>query len=219
MCVFSHVSHSAENGEGSRAHSIPSLKTGTSEKAIQTEPWNPEPERTPLALTRASQSLSLEDALPEGVSLMDEALHKAQQESQEEEDSEEKDKGWHSKVEETIQRTTIKSLQQQHSKSSEESQGSAPQTPTSSSPAPPKDPTHSGPLSPILEGEKKLLCVYPPIKPVFFHPRMTFLLWLRSKSNPITCATALIINTYKCLIVSKMQLKPLVKNSLNECDF
>ncbi|XP_026793050.1 echinoderm microtubule-associated protein-like 4 isoform X1 [Pangasianodon hypophthalmus] len=153
----SHVSNSAENGEGSRAHSIPSLKTGTSEKATQTEPWNPEPERTPLALTRASKSLSLEDALPEGVSLMDEALHKAQQESQEEEDSEEKDKSWHSKVEETIQRTMIKSLQQQHSKSSEESQGSAPQTPTSSSPAPPKELTHSGPLSPILEGEKKLL--------------------------------------------------------------
>lgn len=90
---------------------------------------------------------------------MEKALHKAQQESQEEEDSEEKDKIWQYKVEETIQRTTIKNLQKQHSKSSEESQGSAPQTPTSSSPAPPKEPTHSGALSPILEGEKKLLCV------------------------------------------------------------
>lgn len=158
VCVFSHVSNSAENGEGSRAHSIPSLKTGTYEKATQTEPWIPEPERTPLALTRASKSLSLEDALPEGISLMDEALHKVQQENLEEEYSEE-DKSWHSKVEETIQRTTIKSLQQQHSKSSEESQSSAPQTPTSCSPAPPKEPTHSGPLSPIMESEKKLLCV------------------------------------------------------------
>ncbi|XP_060730251.1 echinoderm microtubule-associated protein-like 3 isoform X1 [Tachysurus vachellii] len=153
----SHVSNSAENGESSRALSIPSLKTGTSEKATQTEPWIPEPERTPLALTRASKSLSLEDALPEGVSLMDKALHKARQESQEDEDNEEKEKSWQYKMEETIQPTTIKSLQKQHSKSSEESQGSAPQTPTSSSPAPPKEPTHSGALSPIMEGEKKLL--------------------------------------------------------------
>uniref|UniRef100_A0A8B9KFI7 EMAP like 3 n=1 Tax=Astyanax mexicanus TaxID=7994 RepID=A0A8B9KFI7_ASTMX len=56
--------------------------------------------------------------------------------------------------------TTIRTLQQQHSKSSEESQGSAPQTPTSSSPAPPKEPSsspHSGPLSPIMESEK-ILC-------------------------------------------------------------
>lgn len=157
VCVFSRVSNSAENGEGSRVHSIPGLKTGSSEKATQTEPWNPEPERTALALTRASKSLSLEDALSEEVSLMDEALHNTQQESQEEEYSEEKNKSWQSKVEETIQCTTIKNLRQ-HSKSSEESQGSAPQTP-SSSPAPPKEPTHSGPLSPILEGEKKLLCV------------------------------------------------------------
>lgn len=158
VCVFSHVSNSAENGGSSRAHSIPSMKTGCSEKAIQTEPWNPDPDRTHLALTEASKSLSLEDALPEGVSLVDEALHNSQLENQEDEYSEEKDKSWHSKVDETIQLTTIKSLQQ-HSKSSEESQGSAPQTPTSSSPAPPKEPTHSGPLSPILEGEKKLLCV------------------------------------------------------------
>uniref|UniRef100_A0A8B9KF09 EMAP like 3 n=1 Tax=Astyanax mexicanus TaxID=7994 RepID=A0A8B9KF09_ASTMX len=84
------------------------------------------PTRTPLA---PSKSLCLEDALPEGVSLMEEALNKT--------------------------------LQQQHSKSSEESQGSAPQTPTSSSPAPPKEPSsspHSGPLSPIMESEK-ILCV------------------------------------------------------------
>lgn len=192
VCVFSHVSNSAENGESSRALSIPSLKTGSSEKATQTEPWIPEPERTPLALTRASKSLSLEDALPEGVSLMDKALHKTQQESQEDEDNEEKDKSWQYKMEETIQPTTIKSLQKQHSKSSEESQGSAPQTPTSSSPAPPKEPTHSGALSPIMEGDKKLLCVYPPINPVFFHPCMIFLLWLSSDSNIISCTTALI---------------------------
>lgn len=205
MCVFSHVS--AENGERSIAHSIPSLKTGTSEKATQTEPWNPEPERTPFALTRASKSLSLEDALPEDVSLINMALHKAQLESQlEEEDSEDKEKSWHSKVEETIQCTTIKSLQKQQSKSSEESQGSAPQTPTSSSPAPPKESTHSGSLSPILEGEKKPLCVETPINPVFFHPCMSFLLWLGSKSNPITCSTALIINTSECPLLPRCKL-------------
>uniref|UniRef100_A0A671M1H7 Echinoderm microtubule-associated protein-like 3 n=1 Tax=Sinocyclocheilus anshuiensis TaxID=1608454 RepID=A0A671M1H7_9TELE len=59
--------------------------------------------------------------------------------------------------------TTIRTLQQQQSKSSEDSQGSCPQTPTSSSPAPPKEPAsspHGGPLSSIREGEK-MLCVDP----------------------------------------------------------
>uniref|UniRef100_A0A8C2D3S3 EMAP like 3 n=1 Tax=Cyprinus carpio TaxID=7962 RepID=A0A8C2D3S3_CYPCA len=58
-----------------------------------------------------------------------------------------------------IQPTTIRTLQKQLSKGSEDSQGSCPQTPTSSSPAPPKEPTsnpHGGLLSPIREGEKML---------------------------------------------------------------
>uniref|UniRef100_A0A673JNP0 Echinoderm microtubule-associated protein-like 3 n=1 Tax=Sinocyclocheilus rhinocerous TaxID=307959 RepID=A0A673JNP0_9TELE len=53
-------------------------------------------------------------------------------------------------------------LQKQQSKGSENSQGSCPQTPTSSSPAPPKEPTsspHGGPLSPIREGEKMLCSI------------------------------------------------------------
>uniref|UniRef100_A0A8B9KFP7 EMAP like 3 n=1 Tax=Astyanax mexicanus TaxID=7994 RepID=A0A8B9KFP7_ASTMX len=138
------------------------LHDHTSESSTQTDPWTPEPTRTPLA---PSKSLCLEDALPEGVSLMEEALNKLHQETQEEEstneEEREKDRSWRSLVEDPIQPTTIRTLQQQHSKSSEESQGSAPQTPTSSSPAPPKEPSsspHSGPLSPIMESEK-ILCV------------------------------------------------------------
>uniref|UniRef100_A0A673II59 Echinoderm microtubule-associated protein-like 3 n=1 Tax=Sinocyclocheilus rhinocerous TaxID=307959 RepID=A0A673II59_9TELE len=67
-------------------------------------------------------------------------------------------------LEESIQPTTIRTLQQQQSKSSEDSQGSCPQTPTSSSPAPPKEPAsspHGGPLSSIREGEK-MLCLTNP---------------------------------------------------------
>ncbi|XP_062850142.1 echinoderm microtubule-associated protein-like 2 [Trichomycterus rosablanca] len=155
----SHVPISAENGEGAKAYSIPSLKTGTVERATQTEPWSSNPERTHLALTRTTKTLSLEDALPEGVSLVDEALVKPCQESLEEDDSEERerDKSWLSTLEESIQPTTVRSLQQQQSKSSEDSQGSAPQTPTSCSPAPPKEPVIGGPLSTILEGEKNLV--------------------------------------------------------------
>uniref|UniRef100_A0A671MPJ9 Echinoderm microtubule-associated protein-like 3 n=1 Tax=Sinocyclocheilus anshuiensis TaxID=1608454 RepID=A0A671MPJ9_9TELE len=58
--------------------------------------------------------------------------------------------------------TTVRTLQKQQSKGSEDSQGSCPQTPTSSSPAPPKEPTsspHGGPLSPIREGEKMLCSI------------------------------------------------------------
>uniref|UniRef100_A0A8C1WKR1 EMAP like 3 n=1 Tax=Cyprinus carpio TaxID=7962 RepID=A0A8C1WKR1_CYPCA len=58
--------------------------------------------------------------------------------------------------------TTIRTLQKQLSKGSEDSQGSCPQTPTSSSPAPPKEPTsnpHGGLLSPIREGEKMLCSI------------------------------------------------------------
>uniref|UniRef100_A0A8C2HDF7 EMAP like 3 n=1 Tax=Cyprinus carpio TaxID=7962 RepID=A0A8C2HDF7_CYPCA len=64
-------------------------------------------------------------------------------------------------LEETIQPTTVRTLQQQQSKGSEDSQGSCPQTPTSSSPAPPKElasSPHGGPLSSIRE-EENMLCV------------------------------------------------------------
>uniref|UniRef100_A0A8C1DU72 EMAP like 3 n=1 Tax=Cyprinus carpio carpio TaxID=630221 RepID=A0A8C1DU72_CYPCA len=72
-----------------------------------------------------------------------------------------KDQTWSSLVEETIQPTTVRTLQQQQSKGSEDSQGSCPQTPTSSSPAPPKElasSPHGGPLSSIRE-EENMLCV------------------------------------------------------------
>uniref|UniRef100_A0AAR2L2R0 HELP domain-containing protein n=1 Tax=Pygocentrus nattereri TaxID=42514 RepID=A0AAR2L2R0_PYGNA len=176
-----------------KAHSVPSLKAGTSERSTQTDPWTPEPVRTPLA---ASKSLCLEDALPEGVSLMEEALNKLHQETQEEENNEderEKDRSWRSVVEEPIQPTSIRTLQQQQSKSSEESQGSAPQTPTSSSPAPPKEPSsspHTGPLSPIMEGEKTL-CVQTADQTDLILPCMSSLLLGQSikmfiRGRPIT---------------------------------
>ncbi|XP_026873058.2 echinoderm microtubule-associated protein-like 3 isoform X2 [Electrophorus electricus] len=149
----------AENGDGSKGHPIPGLKLGSSEKSTQTEPWTPEPTRTPLALTRASKSLSLQDALPEGVPLMEEDLIKETPEEDDNEEEREKEQGWCSLVEESIKPTMVRSLQQQQSKSSDEGQGSAPHTPTSSSPAPPKEAVcspHGGPLSPILEGKKTL---------------------------------------------------------------
>lgn len=158
---FSHVPIAAVNGEGAKAYSNSnSLKTDTVERATQTQPWSPTHDWTRLASTRTTKSLSLEDALTEGDSLIDEALVKASRESLEEDDSEERegDKSWLSTVEESIQPTTVRSLQKQQSKSSEDSQGSAPQTPTSCSPAPPKEPVYSGPLTTILEGEKTL-CV------------------------------------------------------------
>lgn len=125
----------------------------------QTEPWIPNHNAVPLALTRTTQSLSLEDALPEGVPFADEAPTKLRGE---EEDGNE-DQTWSALVEDAIQPTTIRTLQQQLSKSSEDSQGSCPQTPTSCSPAPPKEPTsipYGGPLSSIREDEKTL-CVDP----------------------------------------------------------
>uniref|UniRef100_A0A672R4S0 EMAP like 3 n=1 Tax=Sinocyclocheilus grahami TaxID=75366 RepID=A0A672R4S0_SINGR len=109
-------------------------------------------------------SLSLEDALPESIQFIDETPIKLRgEEGDAFEEEMGKDQTWSSIVEESIQPTTIRTLQQQQSKSSEDSQGSCPQTPTSSSPAPPKEPAsspHGGPLSSIREGEK-MLCVDP----------------------------------------------------------
>uniref|UniRef100_A0A671M7Y2 Echinoderm microtubule-associated protein-like 3 n=1 Tax=Sinocyclocheilus anshuiensis TaxID=1608454 RepID=A0A671M7Y2_9TELE len=117
----------------------------------------------PLALTRAIQSLSLEDALPESIQFTDETPIKLRGEEEDAfEEEMGKDQTWSSIVEESIQPTTIRTLQQQQSKSSEDSQGSCPQTPTSSSPAPPKEPAsspHGGPLSSIREGEKMLCSI------------------------------------------------------------
>ncbi|XP_026066893.1 echinoderm microtubule-associated protein-like 2 isoform X1 [Carassius auratus] len=156
----SHISNTAENGEGG-AKTISSYKPSTSDRCTQTEPWIPNHETVPLALTRAIQSLSLEDALPESIQFTDETPIKLRGEEEDAfEEEMGKDQTWSSSVEETIQPTTNRTLQQQQSKCSEDSQGSGPQTPTSSSPAPPKElasSPHGGPLSSIREEEKMLV--------------------------------------------------------------
>uniref|UniRef100_A0A8C1T5L0 EMAP like 3 n=1 Tax=Cyprinus carpio TaxID=7962 RepID=A0A8C1T5L0_CYPCA len=119
---------------------IPLHKPSTSDRCTQTEPWIPNHETVPLALTPAIQSLSLEDALPESIQFTDETPIKLRGEEEDAfEEEMGKDQTWSSLVEETIQPTTVRTLQQQQSKGSEDSQGSCPQTPTSSSPAPPKE--------------------------------------------------------------------------------
>uniref|UniRef100_A0AAR2KT87 HELP domain-containing protein n=1 Tax=Pygocentrus nattereri TaxID=42514 RepID=A0AAR2KT87_PYGNA len=102
-----------------------------------------------------------------------------------------------------IQPTSIRTLQQQQSKSSEESQGSAPQTPTSSSPAPPKEPSsspHTGPLSPIMEGEKTL-CVQTADQTDLILPCMSsLLLGLVLILTPVTYAPASLSQSIKMFI-------------------
>uniref|UniRef100_A0A671MPX0 Echinoderm microtubule-associated protein-like 3 n=1 Tax=Sinocyclocheilus anshuiensis TaxID=1608454 RepID=A0A671MPX0_9TELE len=88
--------------------------------------------------------LSLEDALPESIPFADETPIKLRREEEDADEVERgKDQTWSSILEDTIQPTTVRTLQKQQSKGSEDSQGSCPQTPTSSSPAPPKEPTSS----------------------------------------------------------------------------
>ncbi|KAM9406819.1 echinoderm microtubule-associated protein-like 3 isoform 2-T2 [Salvelinus alpinus] len=169
----SQVLNSTEGENGSNSTS-PGLihKTPTYDRATQTDltPLMQELDRVPLALTRPVQSLSLEDALPEGMSLTEEArakFHHIQglelEEQEKDEEGEEKDLSWASSVEEAIHPTAIRNLQRddlQDPNGSTESLSSASQTPISGSPAPPKDLSaspRSGPLSTILEGEKKPL--------------------------------------------------------------
>uniref|UniRef100_A0A672R2I9 EMAP like 3 n=1 Tax=Sinocyclocheilus grahami TaxID=75366 RepID=A0A672R2I9_SINGR len=118
-----------------------------------TEPWIPNHETVPLGLTRAVQSLSLEDALPESIPFADETPIKLCREEEVADEVERgKDQTWSSILEDTIQPTTIRTLQKQQSKGSEDSQGSCPQTPTSSSPAPPKEPTSSQSIKMFIRG-------------------------------------------------------------------
>ncbi|XP_076829713.1 echinoderm microtubule-associated protein-like 2 isoform X1 [Brachyhypopomus gauderio] len=148
-----------ENGGGTKAIPISDLKRGTSEMSTQTESWTPDSARTPLSHTRASKSLSLHDALPEGVSLMEEDLTKETPVEDDHEEEREKEHSWCSVVEEPIKPTMIQSIQQLQRRSSDESPSSVPHTPPSSSPAPPKEAAgspHSGPLSPIMEDKKTL---------------------------------------------------------------
>lgn len=175
MCVFSQVLNNTE-GENDSNGDSPGLihKTPTYDRATQTDltplVQDQELDRVPLALTRPVQSLSLEDALPEGMSLTEEArakFHHIQglELEEKDEEGEEKDLSWASSVEEAIHSTAIRNLQRddlQDPNGSTESLSSASQTPISGSPAPPKDLSaspRSGPLSTILEGKKKPLCV------------------------------------------------------------
>nr|XP_046184349.1 echinoderm microtubule-associated protein-like 3 isoform X2 [Oncorhynchus gorbuscha] len=171
----SQVLNSTEDENGSNGDSTsPGLihKTPTYDRATQTDltplVQDQELDRVPLALTRPVQSLSLEDALPEGMSLTEEArakFHHIQGLELEEKDQEgeEKDLSWASSVEDAIHPTAIRNLQgddHQDPNGSTESLSSASQTPISGSPAPPKDLSaspRSGPLSTILEGKKKPL--------------------------------------------------------------
>ncbi|XP_076145574.1 echinoderm microtubule-associated protein-like 3 isoform X1 [Alosa pseudoharengus] len=157
----------------------PTLRPSSQDRATQTEitlqGLGPGSERVPLALTRAVQSLSLEDALPEGLSVVQESLTKLEElrvlEEEEGEDEEDehreegaggrtKDPSWTPGVEEAIQPTRlvrrVGAEVQNHNGTSEDQAGSAPHTPISGSPAPPKDQCPS-PLPPIMEEEKKPL--------------------------------------------------------------
>lgn len=182
MCVFSQVLNSTEGENGSNGDStFPALvhKTPTYDRATQTDltplVQDQELDRVPLALTRPVQSLSLEDALPEGMSLTEEARAKFHHVQGLELEEQEKDLSWASSVEEAIHPTAIRNLQRddlQDPNGSTESLSSAPQTQILGSPAPPKDLSaslRSGPLSTILKGEKKPLCVVATSPPPILH--------------------------------------------------
>lgn len=152
----SQVRRSSEALESSRVNGMstsPGPKPSTCDRATQTEAPGPEPGPAPLALLQVMQSLTLEDALPDGAPSL--------QEQQQEEGAadREKEAAWTSVVEESIQPSTVRSLQLDPSRTIEESQASAPQTPSSGSPATPKGLVSSagGPLSLLQEAEKKLV--------------------------------------------------------------
>uniref|UniRef100_A0AAY5KL97 HELP domain-containing protein n=1 Tax=Esox lucius TaxID=8010 RepID=A0AAY5KL97_ESOLU len=171
--VSSQVLHSVdgENGVNGDSGTLDSMfKPSTYDRATQTESNLGGQDRVPLVQTRAFQSLSLADALPEADPLAEDSRAKLLRVQGLEEEDEElgdpakvKEPSWVSTVEEPIHPSTIRSLQRedpQEQTGSNESLSSAPQTPTSGLSAPPKDlssSTRSGPLSKIQEGEKKSL--------------------------------------------------------------
>ncbi|KAM3842327.1 echinoderm microtubule-associated protein-like 4, partial [Diretmus argenteus] len=164
-----------ENGHiGNPVSLEPRSRPLTLDRSSQTEPTvsgqDVVPDRVPLALTRAVQSLQLEDALFDGEPAVEGSrakLHRVpglEEEDEEQEEDEEgrgeqpdKELSWAS-VEEPIQPTTIRGLQRedfQDGNGSPEERSAA-----SVSPAPVKDQSPSprpGPLSTIQEGEKKPL--------------------------------------------------------------
>uniref|UniRef100_A0A6Q2Z1H9 Uncharacterized protein n=1 Tax=Esox lucius TaxID=8010 RepID=A0A6Q2Z1H9_ESOLU len=161
-------------------------------------------DRVPLVQTRAFQSLSLADALPEADPLAEDSRAKLLRVQGLEEEDEElgdpakvKEPSWVSTVEEPIHPSTIRSLQRedpQEQTGSNESLSSAPQTPTSGLSAPPKDlssSTRSGPLSKIQEGEKKSLCVVTPCSSASCFSYSPFLVATMRKSplfDPVSCS-------------------------------
>ncbi|XP_076007120.1 echinoderm microtubule-associated protein-like 3 isoform X2 [Genypterus blacodes] len=137
----------------------PRFRPATLDSSTQTE--LPIPGRVPLVLTRAVQSLQLEDALPAGHSIVGgtraklnrvPGLEEEDDPQEDDEDGEQKKElGWTALVEEPIHPTTIRGLQREDSTFTPEDNVSAPSG-KDQSPA-----SRPGPVSAIVEGEKKPL--------------------------------------------------------------
>lgn len=203
VCVSSPVTNNSGVENGHRQLPAPRLRPSSQDRATQTEltleGLASGQERVPLALTRAVQSLSLEDALLEGTTVVQESLSKLEErgileeeEGEDEDDQREegaggrvKDSTWTPGVEDTIQPTRLirraGAEAQNHNGSPDDQAGSAPLTPVSGSPGPHKDLCPS-PLPPILEDEKKPLCVCPPPQPPC----------LSRPQPPISCLNSLV---------------------------
>lgn len=157
----------------------PRPRPATLDRSTQTEPALPGQDtgQDRVPLPRRAQSLQLEDALPPGDPVVEGTrarLHRVpgleEEDEEQEEDEEgggeqEKELSWTSSVEEPIQPTTIRGLQRedfQDGSCSPEEPGSASASVRTSDQ---NLSSRSGPLSAILEGEKKTLCVTSPSSP------------------------------------------------------
>lgn len=144
----------------------------TLDRSTQTEPTFPgqDADQDRVPPPRRAQSLHLEDALPSGQPVEETRakLHRVPgMEEEDEEDEEgggkqEKEMNWTSSVEEPIQPTAIRGLQneifQDRSCSPDELGSASPSVKTSDQ----NLSSRNGPLSPIQEGEKTALCVILP---------------------------------------------------------
>lgn len=152
-----------------------SPRPATLDRSTQTEPTSPVQDtgKASFPLSRQIQSLQLEDALPprespvEGTNAMLHGIPGLEDEDEEQEDhvdggvEQEKDMSWISSVEEPIQPTTVRGLQREDFQD-----GSCSPEEPSSGLSSVRSSDHnissrSGHLSPIQEGEKKMLCVLP----------------------------------------------------------
>lgn len=166
------------NVNGSSVSVKSSLRPATLDRSTQTEPPLPGQDTGQdwVPLPRQVQSLQLEDALPPGEPVVEGTrakLHRIpgleEDDEEQEEDEEgggeqEKELSWMS-VEEPIQPTTIRGLQRedfQDGSCSPEEPGSGVSSVRSSDQ---NLSSRSGALSPIQEGEKKPLCVFPTSSP------------------------------------------------------